>query len=204
MLDVARRRPQGGRVEWIEADARRLRLREKFERIVLSGHSFQVFLSAADRAAVLKAIAFHLAPGGRFVFDSRNPAAEAWRQWTPAASLRIMNHPQLGAVRTWHDARHEASGGIVAYETTFEIASSGRRHMASARIAFPSKDTLARQISAAGLSVDRWHGDWSGKPFTPDSPEIIAAGRLAGSLKARGPRTLASRADDSAGTGGRR
>jgi SAM-dependent methyltransferase len=67
MLDIARRRVGGDRVPWVEADARDVRLQRQFDLVLLAGHAFQVFLSRGDQAAVLRTIASHLAPRGRFV-----------------------------------------------------------------------------------------------------------------------------------------
>jgi SAM-dependent methyltransferase len=75
MLDVARRRPSGPEAEWIEADARSLRLDRRYDLVLLTGHAFQVFLTRDDQLAVLQTIAHHLAPEGRFLFDTRNPAS---------------------------------------------------------------------------------------------------------------------------------
>ena len=69
MLDLARIKPGAERVHWVEGDARGLRLGERFGLIVMTGHAFQTLLSPLDRAACLLAIAAHLAPGGRFVFE---------------------------------------------------------------------------------------------------------------------------------------
>ncbi|WP_315924761.1 class I SAM-dependent methyltransferase [Mesorhizobium sp. SP-1A] len=70
MLDVARSRPGGKSAQWVRADARDVRLRQKFDLILLTGHAFQVFLTDADRKAVLETIAAHLESGGRFLFDT--------------------------------------------------------------------------------------------------------------------------------------
>ena len=94
MLEIARRRPGGERVTWVEADARSLQLDRHFDLVLLTGHAFQVFLGGDDQRAVLAAIARHLAPKGRFIFDSRNPAVEAWRRWRPENSLRSIEHPR--------------------------------------------------------------------------------------------------------------
>ena len=91
MLDVARRRAGGQRVTWVEADARTVRLGRRFDLIVMTGHAFQVLLTDDDQRAVCETIAAHLVPGGTFIFDSRNPAAEEWREWTPAASRRAFD-----------------------------------------------------------------------------------------------------------------
>ncbi|HTE82339.1 MAG TPA: class I SAM-dependent methyltransferase, partial [Reyranella sp.] len=93
MLDIAAKRPDGDRVQWIQGDARTVRLDRRFDLVVLTGHAFQVFLSDEDRAAVLRTIAAHLAPEGRFIFDSRNPDFRQWRAWTPANSKRQIEHP---------------------------------------------------------------------------------------------------------------
>lgn len=178
MLDVARKRPGGGHVEWIEDDARGVRLDRRFDLVVLTGHAFQVFLTRADRAAVLATIARHLEPDGRFVFDTRNPDALRWKDWGPERSRRRFDHPQLGPVRAWNDATHDAATGIVTYETHYEILSDGRTHASSAKIAFPTKAEIETLMDEAGLSVESWFGDWRRTPFSPAAADIIPLGTL--------------------------
>ncbi|HEY9549432.1 MAG TPA: class I SAM-dependent methyltransferase [Kiloniellaceae bacterium] len=178
MLEVAQRRPGGDKVEWIEADARGLRLGRRFDLVLLTGHAFQVFLTPEDQAAALRTIALHLSPRGRFVFDSRNPAAGAWQDWTPERSRRELLHPAFGAVEAWNDAVHDAASGIVAYETHYRIASTGRHLAARAQIRFTPKEELEELIAEAGLHATRWLGDWQEAPWTPSSREIIPLGGL--------------------------
>ncbi|MEP9370576.1 class I SAM-dependent methyltransferase [Mesorhizobium sp. KR1-2] len=177
MLDVARSRPGGQSVEWVEADARNVRLGKKFDLVLLTGHAFQVFLTAEDQRAVLATIAAHLAPEGRFIFDSRNPAAREWLEWVPEQSQRSVEHPRLGTVKGWNDAAWDEAAGVVTYETHYEAA-DGRRFHAESKIAFPDKDALTGMLEEAGLAADRWLGDWYGAPWTPTSREIIPIGRL--------------------------
>ena len=59
MLDVARAKSGGGAVEWIQGDARALRLNRRFDLVLLTGHAFQVFLTSANQVAVLRTIAAH-------------------------------------------------------------------------------------------------------------------------------------------------
>lgn len=179
MLDVARSRPGGEKVTWVEGDARSVRLARRFELIVLTGHVFQVFLTPQDRAAVLETIAAHLETGGRFIFDSRNPQRRAWEEWTPEASQRMVDHPTLGRVRSWNDVAYDAATGIAIYDTHYETQPAGTLLSAESRIAFPQKDEIAAAIAGAGLAVERWYGDWRGGPIGPVSPEIIPLGRLA-------------------------
>ncbi len=177
MLDVARRRPRGDKVEWIEADARTFRLGRKFDLIILTGHVFQVFLDKEDQLAVLETIAAHLDPGGHFLFDSRNPLAEAWREWTPERSEEVVRHPRFGKVKGWHHARM-GTDGIVTYRTWYEVTATGQTLTAESKIAFPSKEEIAAGLEAAGLVPESWFGDWEGGAWAPTSREIIPFGRL--------------------------
>ena len=178
MLTVARQRPGGARVTWLEADARNVRLGRHFDLVLLTGHAFQVFLTPEDQRAVLGTIARHLTPPGRFLFDSRNPDAEAWRDWTPERSRRTLTHPQHGAAEAWNDAAHDPASGIVTYETHYRVVGSGRHLAARSQIRFTPKEELETLISEAGLHVTRWLGDWREHPWTPASREIIPLGGL--------------------------
>jgi SAM-dependent methyltransferase len=175
MLDVARRRPGGAGVTWVESDARSVRLGRRFELIVLTGHAFQVFLTAADRCAVLDTIAAHLSPGGRFIFDTRNPAREEWREWTEERSRRTVEHPAHGRVEAWNEVDHDVATGVVIYRTLYRL-SDGMVLSADSRIAFPGKDEVERSIGEAGLAVERWLADWAGGAWSPDALEIIPIG----------------------------
>ncbi len=180
MLKVARSRPGGDRVRWVEAPAQTVRLGERFDLVVLTGHAFQVFLTEADRRAVLQTIREHLAPGGRFIFDTRNPLVEEWREWTPEQSQRVVDHPTLGPVRAWNDVEKDEATGIVTYGTFYAPASGDAVLTARSQIAFPSREELERLLAEAGLVVADWFGDWQGGPIGADQPEIIVFGTLAG------------------------
>jgi SAM-dependent methyltransferase len=180
MLALARERSGGAHARWIIGDARTLRLGEPFELIVMTGHAFQSLLTEDDQIAALRTIAAHLSPNGRFIFDTRNPSAEEWREWTPDRSRRHLEHPSLGTLEAWNDVRQDAVTGLVTYETHYHVVSTGRMLSATAsRLRFVGKHDLARLIISAGLAVDTWLGDWQGAPWTSASPEIIPYGRLA-------------------------
>jgi SAM-dependent methyltransferase len=178
MLDVARRRNGGDKVDWVEGDARTVRLGRHFDLVLLTGHVFQVFLTEEDQRAVLRTIAEHLAPRGHFVFDTRNPAVKEWLEWTPQRSERTVAHPDLGNVKAWYDAAYDAATGVVTYSTFYDIPGGRPVLGAESKIAFPKKEALARMLDEAGLQVEQWLGDWQGKPYVDASPEIIPIGRL--------------------------
>lgn len=163
--------------EWIAADARTLRLGRRFDLVMLTGHAFQVFLTDDDQRAALATIAAHLAPGGRFIFDSRNPAAREWEEWQPHNSRRWVDHPAHGRVEAWNSAMCDDATGIVTYGTWYRLA-NGRTLSAQSRIRFTPRAALEQLIAEAGLSVERWFGDWHGGPDGAQSPEFIPLGQL--------------------------
>lgn len=178
MLALARAKRGAGAVRWVQADARELDLGRSFDLIVMTGHAFQVFLTGADRAACLATIARHLAPGGRFILDSRNPAMREWLDWAPDPSRRWFDDPLSGRVEAWNTAHFDPTRDVVTYETHYRLA-DGRHLDALSRIAFPDHASLVRQIAEAGLRVDRWMGDWQGGPLHDACPEFIPLGALA-------------------------
>ena len=116
MLTRAREREGGAAVAWVEA----ARLGRHFELIVLTGHTFQVFLTDDDQRAVCETIAAHLAPGGTYIFDFREPAREEWRTWEPNCSLRFIEDPTFGRIEAWNDAAYDRASGIVTYYARFQ------------------------------------------------------------------------------------
>ena len=108
MLRVARSRADGDKVSWIHSDGQSLRLPQQFNFIYMTGHAFQQLLTDDDAVAVLRTAAHHLKAEGRFVFETRNPAAEAWLRWTPEHSERTVQSPGHGRVSLFYDASHDA------------------------------------------------------------------------------------------------
>lgn len=179
MLDIARARPGGEGVTWVEADARSVRLEDRFDLIVLTGHAFQVFLTDDDQCAVLATIAAHLSPAGRFIFDTRNPALMTWKTWNRPKSTRLLNHPRLGRIEAWTEHTYDDDSSVLTYRNGYRVGDSGDEYSASARIRYTPMDAVAAMIEEAGLAVEQWLGDWQGNPYDPSARDIIPIGRLA-------------------------
>ena len=179
MLALARAKPGADRVDWVESPAQALDLGRTFDLIVMTGHAFQTLLTSADRIAALAAVKRHLAPGGLAIFDSRNPELRECEDWQPDASRRTLEDPELGRIEAWDEAAEDPATGIVIYATSYRVRADGRTFRAEARIAFLSLEDLTAAISCAGLTVERWLGDWSGAPLGAGSPEFIPLCRRA-------------------------
>ncbi len=176
MLDIAKQRDGGDQVTWVLNDAATLNLNEKFDLIVLSGHAFQVFLTAGAQLALLKTIERHLEEGGHFIFDSRNPKIGEWQEWNPQESGRTIEHPEFGTINAWNDYSFDPQAMIVEYGTYYEVIADGRVYSSKSRIAFPSQEQIAALVAQTKLHVNHWFGDWQGNPYHEDAVEIIPFG----------------------------
>jgi SAM-dependent methyltransferase len=175
MLNIARERRGSDAVNWVVGDGRDVRIGERFDLVVLTGHAFLVFLSEADRARVLTTIAVHLSPEGRFIFDSRNPHYPAAKSQRRHVSSRRFEQSEMGEIESWNVSEYDEAAGILSYENGYRVSSTGEEFSAPAKIRYTPQPGLAREIEAAGLVVEAWLGDWDGTLFEPLSREIIRA-----------------------------
>jgi SAM-dependent methyltransferase len=73
MLERARHKSVGLLTRWVEGDARRFDLGERFRLIFMTGNAFQAMLTRADQEALLEGVRRHLYDEGLFSFETRNP-----------------------------------------------------------------------------------------------------------------------------------
>ena len=163
MLDVARRQPNGSQVQWVQGYAQTFESDQRFDLAIMTGHAFQTLLNLEEVSAALTNIHAHLRPGGRFVFESRNPAIDwpaLWHgrltQWDsefgPFTQLTEVTRSTQNKV--WFEHRYE-----------FESETLG----SSSELWFPSQQTIETALSAAGFKDVEIHGEWDGSAFDPST-----------------------------------
>jgi SAM-dependent methyltransferase len=81
-LEIARTKPGADRVRWVHGYATDLP-RLQVDLVTMTGNVAQVFVTDAEWAATLRAAYAALGPGGRLVFETRDPAAR--RGWSGTA-----------------------------------------------------------------------------------------------------------------------
>lgn len=170
MLDIARHRPYGEHVHWIDGDAGRLGPLDA-DLAIMSGHVAQFFLTDESWLEALTALHGALRPGGRLAFESRNPGAREWEGWTRDARVRA-DDPTAGRVDTWSEV-HDVSDGIVSYLIHYAFAATGEELVSRARLRFRTLAELTRSLADAGFAVERVYGDWDRRAAGPTTPELI-------------------------------
>lgn len=175
MLDIARHRPGGERVTWIETHAAGLSLKESFDLIIMTGHVFQVFLSDEEVKAALNACRQQLGRDGRIAFETRNPFVEEWKSWTPELTRERVTVEGLGTVDVHYEV-YSREGQLVGFKTQFDFG-GGDNVATSNTLRFMPRQEVSAMLQACGFESCEWYGDFDRRPLREDSPEIIVVAR---------------------------
>ena len=177
MLVQARRaRPD---VEWVLGDTRVRRWDGEFDLVVMTGHAFQELVRDEEIRGCLGAVRAALAVDGRFVFETRNPAARGWERWTPERVYDITADDGT-PVRVWHEVQGDGPRrGLVRFTETFEADGWPAPRVSHGTLRFLDPGALERFLTEAGLEIVEQYGDWRRGPLTPTAPEIITVTRRA-------------------------
>jgi SAM-dependent methyltransferase len=176
MLALARQRPD---IEWVLGEAASAAWWQEFDLVLMTGHAFQVLVSDEEIRAALAAVRAALAPGGRFAFETRNPAARAWEDWTPGNAVQVTG-PTGAVVTMAHQLAAPFDGATVTFTTTYTSPGWAGPEISRSTLRFLNPAELASFLAWAGLAIHEQFGDWDRQPLTGTSPEIITIAGLAG------------------------
>ena len=151
-LDVARRKPGADRVGWIVGDATSLPPALEADLATMTGNVAQVFVRDADWHATLAGIRNALAPSGRLVFETRDPAKRAWKNWTRERSLRRVEISGIGRVTSWVEVT-EVSPPLVSFRWTFEFEDDGAVLSSDSTLRFRERSEIEASLAQAGLRL---------------------------------------------------
>lgn len=170
-LDAARAKPGAERVHWVDGTSAALPEDAAFDTVIMSSHVAQAIADARDWAHTLRDLRRMLVPGGRLVFDSRDPQARAWEHWTPANTRSHLTLSDGTAPQLWIDAAEREQGLVRITEHRF--LADGNREFEDAVLAFRSESALRRDLADAGFTVVQVFGGWAGQPVGAGDGELI-------------------------------
>ena len=162
-LAVARRKPGADRVTWLHTSGTAVPPLGA-DLAMMTGNVAQVFITDQEWAAVLRAVRQALRPGGRLVFESRDPARKAWLAWHRGQTYRRVDIPGAGPIQTWTDLTG-AGGGLVSFRSTVVFASDGAVLTSDSTLRFRDRAEFTGTLASAGLVVDEVRG-------APDRPGL--------------------------------
>jgi ubiquinone/menaquinone biosynthesis C-methylase UbiE len=151
-LEVAKRKAYADRVRWISGTAAQLQgLRADL--ITMTGNVAQVFLTDEEWMATLRACRAALNPGGRLVFEVRDPAKEAWKGWNRAQSYHTIEAPGIGSVESWVELVH-VQVPLVTFRHIFVFQKDGSVMTSESTLRFRTLSEITETVSASRLAVE--------------------------------------------------
>ena len=148
MLDVARER---GDIDWHEGRASGMEWDGEFDLAIMSGNAFQCLITDGEIAASLSAIRRALRPGGTFVFDTRNPAAEAWLAWHVAAPMGVVDRD--GRERAIDSDVLEVTDGVVSLTENTSTRDGTMLRVDRGQLRFVDEEALGEFLTRAGFAI---------------------------------------------------
>ncbi|MEP1932305.1 MAG: class I SAM-dependent methyltransferase [Roseibium sp.] len=170
MLDFGRGQSGGEEVRWVNATAQNFSEHETYDYIFMTGHAFQVFLTDEDIATALTTVRTHLAKGGLFAFESRNPGFDWTAVWN---SVKDLETPE-GPVRR-NSQMLSYANQILEFDQKYVFEDESI--VSKSRLRFASCEDLQGMLRAAGFHVDELYGAWDRSAFTGTSREMVFLAR---------------------------
>jgi ubiquinone/menaquinone biosynthesis C-methylase UbiE len=172
-LDVARSKPGADKVRFILGDATTLPPLH-VDLVTMTGNVAQVFLTDAEWMATLIGIRQALRPGGRLVFESRDPARRAWEEWIRDWSPKRVELAGVGVVESWAEVTR-VDGALVTFAGATTLP-DGAVVPTSSTLRFREREEFEATLTAAGFTVD----DVRDAPDRPGHEFVFIASRRDG------------------------
>lgn len=152
MIEVAQAKPGAERVRWIHGDATGLP-RLEADLATMTGNVAQAIVERAEWEATLRGIFDALCPGGRLVFETRDPSARAWEAWNRAETHTVIEIDGLGVVESWDDVT-DVDGPLVTFRSTMIFASDGERLTVDSTLRFRDRAEVEADLLGHGYALD--------------------------------------------------
>jgi SAM-dependent methyltransferase len=173
-LERARTKDGAEAVAWVHGTSADLPT-AAFDVAVMTSHVAQFFVGDDEWEAVLDDLARAVVPGGRLVFDSRDPDGRAWERWNPADSARIVDLPDGSRVDVTTEVT-AVEGQVVAFTHSYRFA-DGEVLTSEARLRFRPLHELRSTLAAAGFAVEQVFGGWQRQPVGEGDGEHVVVAR---------------------------
>ncbi|WP_030902372.1 class I SAM-dependent methyltransferase [Streptomyces sp. NRRL F-5126] len=151
-LAVARGKPGAGRVRWIHGDATALP-RLRVDAATMTANVAQAIARPGDWHNTLRGVHAALRPGGRLIFETRDPAGRAWREWNRDASRSVTDVPGVGAVESWVQLL-DVNGPLVTFLWSYVFVADGRTLTSRSTLRFRQRDEIEADLTAHGYVVE--------------------------------------------------
>jgi SAM-dependent methyltransferase len=149
-LAVARTKPGSQKVRWLQGDARELPALA-VDLATMTGNVAQAISDESDWQATLRGVRDALRQDGHFVFETRDPAREAWRDWHDE-SHAVAEINDVGSVEHWGELI-DVSLPLVTFRWTF-VFPDGEALISDSTLRFRERDEIESALVGHGYVVE--------------------------------------------------
>jgi SAM-dependent methyltransferase len=172
MIDQLRMKVDEATIPVVRGDMATATAPGKFALVYLVYNAISNLMTQGEQVACFRNAARHLAPGGRFVIEL----------WVPELrALAPGKHGTVGHVEPGYillDTYDVLNQHVVSHHFRFGDGRRARLFRSPHRYIWPAELDLMAQL--AGFELESRTADWSGAPFTEESPSHVSVYRLPG------------------------
>ncbi len=173
-LDAARAKPGADRVTWVEGTSNAAPS-AAFDTIVMTSHVAQFFVGDAAWTELLTDLRRILVPGGRLVFDTRDPEARAWDRWNPAETSHEITIASGETVAVWTEVplvdESDPDHIVVSFRHHYEFADG--ELVSDSTLEFRTEAAIRQSLMAAGFDIHQMLGGWNHEPVGQGDGELL-------------------------------
>jgi ubiquinone/menaquinone biosynthesis C-methylase UbiE len=185
MLEVARRKSQHlPNLSWVEADMQAFELGERFDLILIPGHSFQFMLTPADQLSCLACIRRHLTSGGKLVvhLDHQNLEWLGGLMQGQGTGLELVGEYRQDStddsVRKWTAWSYEPSTQTASATTVWEVIGKDgtvkdRKESMKKHLHCVFRFEMEHLLARAGFEVEAIYGNFYREKLQDTSTDMI-------------------------------
>ncbi|HET6633603.1 MAG TPA: class I SAM-dependent methyltransferase [Streptomyces sp.] len=149
---VARGKPGADRVRWFSSDAAALPPLQ-VDLATMTANVAQAITAPEGWTDTLRAAYRALRPGGRVVFETRNPARRAWEAWSREASHSVTTVPDVGEVQSWVEVT-DVTWPLVTFRWTYVFEADGQVLTSDSTLRFRERQETEAELTELGYVVE--------------------------------------------------
>lgn len=172
MIRFARNRSGAEHVTWIEGDSSSVPS-EQFDYVIMTGNVTQ-HIQDSDWMSTLHDLRRCMQAGSTLAFESRNPLARAWEDWTSADRAR--RETRHGTLEEWMDVElvDDRAVRLVAHNRFVRTDTTVTEEQL---LMFRSRKEIERHLRAAGFEIEAVYGDWAMTLFDESAQVMVFVAR---------------------------
>jgi len=170
MVDQLRTKLDAAALEVVVGDMATTRVPGEFTLVYLVFNTISNLQTQAEQVACFRNAARHLVPGGRFVIELWVPELRR----LPLGQEATVGHVEPGYIVL--DTYDTVQQRVVSHHFRFGDGTEASLFRSPHRYIWPAELDLMAQL--AGFTLESRHADWTGAPFTADSPSHVSVYRL--------------------------